>query len=341
MSIIDIDCKNILSKIQGVEFYKKRILVTGATGQIGSYLLAYFYHLKKIEDSIRIDAFYSTNIPSHLTKYKSLINFKKVNLSEFETLNTESKYDFIVFGAGYGQPSKFMDNQDATFIINSYGLMSCLSMLRKGGKFLYLSTSEIYAGNKISDQSENDLITLNPKNKRNSYILAKLTGEEIIKARLNMESDLKIARICLAYGPGTGLQDTRVLNEFIKKAKINKKIELLDKGDSIRSYCYVSDTIEMCLRILLDGKSAIYNVGNPNQITILGLAKLIARQFGNIKVIFPKNNSDGELNPRTQAPNIVSINCRKYEKEFGSLDYVKLDDGLINTITWQEDNIFT
>jgi UDP-glucuronate decarboxylase len=338
MSIIDDECKKIVENLNGKEFYNKQILITGSTGQIGSYFVSYFYQLKQIDQSINIDAYYSTSIPLHLTKYSSQINFIKVDLSNFQTNSDESKYDYIIYGAGYGQPAKFMEKQDSTYMINSYGLSSCLSMLKENGNLLFLSTSEIYSENMIDSQSENDNIVLNLKNPRNSYILSKLIGEEIIKSRVNKNRNLKIARICLAYGPGTSAQDTRVLNEFIKKAKKFKRIELMDQGNSIRSYCYIVNTVEMSLRILLYGKSIIYNVGNPNKISILELAGMVSEILNGTEVVLPHNTKKYVNNSRTQAPSIVNINCNKYQNEFGSTQYVPLYEGLMNTIKWQENN---
>jgi nucleoside-diphosphate-sugar epimerase len=338
MSIIDDECKKILESINGKEFINKRILITGSTGQIGSYFVSYFYQLKQIDQSIIVDAYYSTSIPLHLTKYSSQINFIKVDLSDFLTVRNEFKYDYIIYGAGYGQPSKFMEKQDSTYMINSYGLTSCLSMLQSNGNLLFLSTSEVYSENMMNSQSENDNIVLNLKNSRNSYVLSKLMGEEIIKSRMHKNSNLKVARICLAYGPGTSAQDTRVLNEFIKKAKKFRRIELMDQGESIRSYCYIANTIEMSLRILLYGKSLIYNVGNPNKISILGLAEMVSKILNGTEVILPLDTKKYMNNARTKAPSVVNINCDKYQDEFGPTEYISLYTGLTNTIKWQENN---
>jgi hypothetical protein len=86
------------------------------------------------------------------------------------------------------------------------------------------------------------------------------------------------ARIALAYGPGTKKHDTRVLNQFIEKALVQKRIELLDSGEATRTYCYIDDVVEMLWNIVLRGNQEVYNVGGHSVTSIADLAMRIRVQ---------------------------------------------------------------
>ena len=91
--------------------------------------------------------------------------------------------------------------------------------------------------------------------------------------------DAKSARLCLAYGPGVKKDDNRVLNEFIKKAMINKKITIAGGENNIRAYIYIVDAIKMLINILFFGKKELYNVGGVKKHSILDLAKHVAEEL--------------------------------------------------------------
>jgi UDP-glucuronate decarboxylase len=337
---IEEDCTGILNTYRSVPFTGKRVLITGSTGQIGSYFIVFFYLMKRIYPDLIIDAYYSTEIPLHLLKYKSGINFIKVDLGELITNKVDYFYDFIIYGAGYGQPVKFTQNKSSTFVINSLGLINQIGNLRNGGKFIYLSTSEVYANNDYDFQSESDDINVNPNNLRNSYIISKLFGEEVTKTSQTKNLDFKIARVCLAYGPGTKANDSRVLNELIHQAITKKVIHLLDSGLASRTYCYILDTLTMLLNILFYGTSTVYNVGNPESVTILEVAKMIGQNCEVSEVVTPIKETSNQLDIRTQSPIKVSIDINKYVNEFGPVKFKPLKEGIMRTIEWQKHHLF-
>ena len=107
---------------------------------------------------------------------------------------------------------------------------------------------------------------------------------------------------------------------------------MLDQGHAKRTYCYITDTVEIVWKILIDGKEPIYNVGGQSKTTIRELAKKIGKNL-NASVTFPKKNE----NKLAGAPEDVWLNMTKVEKEFGKNDYVSLEDGLARTINWQKE----
>src|SRR3990167_10231086 len=185
------------------------------------------------------------------------------NIMEFMPTNIQlteipEEADYIIHAAGYGQPAKFMADEIATISVNTTAVIELLKKLKPSGKFLFLSTSEIYSGAK-SPYKETDIGTTSPTHPRACYIESKRCGEAICMAYRRKGFDVKIARLSLAYGEGTKSDDTRVLNQFIKQALTKGKIELLDMGEAKRTYCYIEDVVKILWAVLLQGKSEVYN----------------------------------------------------------------------------------
>jgi nucleoside-diphosphate-sugar epimerase len=237
-------------------------------------------------------------------------------------------FDAIIHSAGYGQPGKFLINEITTIKLNTTSTIWLIEKLKKDGKFLFLSTSEIYSGNDKFGLTETDFGTTTPSHVRASYIEGKRCGEAICQSFIKSGVDIKIARLSLAYGPGTKINDSRVINNIIEKSLFNNNIELYDDGSSIRTYCYVTDAIEMFFNILLYGKQNLYNVGGFSKVSIYELAKKVG-DIMNKDVILGKNNLSG-------SPKVVNMSIDRYISEFNKNDFKTIDYGLNKTIEWQK-----
>ena len=134
--------------------------------------------------------------------------------------------------------------------------------------------------------------------------------------------------MALAYGPGTRPGDQRVLYDFIERGISKRKIQLLDKGESIRTYCYVSDAIEMFFNILSKGTQPVYNVGGKSKVSIKELAEKIGLIL-NVPVYLGQTNTTLEGSPVS-----VELDMGLVENEFGKKRYRDLDSGLVRTIQW-------
>ena len=230
----------------------KNLLILGAYGLVGS------------------------NICKKLEKDFPDIKIKKVKFDEVYGYFEDSSFDYIIYGAGYGQPLKFVEDKINTIRINTEVLYDTFNLLKPDGKFLYISSSEIYSGAK-PPYKETDIGTTTPQHPRACYIEGKRCGEAICMAYREQGIDVKIARLALAYGEGTKKHDTRVINQFIEQALEKKEIDLLDDGSAIRTYCYIDDVVEMLLDILFKGIKSVYNVGGTSRITIKDLALEIGK----------------------------------------------------------------
>ncbi len=238
---------------------------------------------------------------------------------------TMPQADYIVHAAGYGQPAYFLADPLGTIAAATQGLWQISNRLRSGGKLLFLSSSEVYSGSKRIPYTEFDIGTTAPEHPRGCYIEAKRCGEAIVHALRSKGVDAKIARVSMVYGPARW-DDKRVMFDFIRQAMMTGVIRLRDRGEAIRTYCYVDDAVTMLLNILMKGKHAVYNVGGPSRVTILELAHMIALRLG-ARVEFPAQDA-----PSPGAPDEVSIALTRYTDEFGFPAFTPLEIGLDRTI---------
>jgi nucleoside-diphosphate-sugar epimerase len=282
-----------------------KILITGAFGLVGSTICKL---LEREMPGLKITKVKCTDIPPP---------------DEWQT------YDFVIHGAGYGQPLKFTADKLKTIEINTYYPDALFNFLKPGGKYLYVSSSEVYSGAKMPENGypEDDIGTTTPQHPRACYIEGKRCGEAICMAYREQGYDVKIARLALAYGPGTKKGDTRVINQLIEQALTKKEIQLMDSGGAHRTYCYVEDAAKLMLKILFSGSDCVYNVGGFSETTIYALATLIASKT-DTKVKRGKNKLTG-------APENVKLDMSKTCTEFPHT-FTSLNDGLDETIKYQK-----
>jgi len=319
------------------KFYKKinnkKILITGGTGLIGQYFLVFFYFsIIRKKPPKKVTVIINKSFPKYLLflKKNKIFLFKKMKLG-YDTLGTE-KFDIIIHAAGYGQPAKFMKNSIDTILINTAATLDMIKKIKKNGKFLYLSTSEIYSGNNKNFINENETGSTTPSHKRAAYIEAKRIGETIVNIYRNKHKiNAKSARICLAYGPGTKEKDDRIINILVERAIKRNKVFIHDQGKEIRSYLYIKDAIIILLNILLYGKKEVYNVAGEEKISIKKLGQLIAK-LNNKKFEI----QDKKINYKIGSPKKTSISVKRVKDEFNFKKFTKINDGLKKTIEWQK-----
>lgn len=330
------DLIGMMDRVDMAPLHEKKILITGGTGLIGSYLLSLFSYLGESRRLvISIDSISKSMVPQSAVEQYPGINFIRKDLGkEFELVGAP-RYDFIIHAAGYGQPKKFLADEISTLILNGSTTIKLAEYLKDGGTYLFLSTSEVYLGSQDLPYKEIDCGQISPEHPRAPYVVGKSYGETVLASLERRGVNSKVARIALAYGPGTKEDDERVLNQLIKRGIVENAIHLLDQGRAIRTYCYVADTVEMLLRILLHGKSLIYNVGGISKVSIRELAYLLGEL---LDVEVTASNDETFL---VGAPSDVALDLTKYRMEFGEPDFQNLRNGLSKTIEWQRDNLYS
>jgi UDP-glucuronate decarboxylase len=281
---------------------KKQLLITGAYGLAGS------------------------NICKILERDYPDIEITKIKC-DIATENNAPFADYVVFASGYGQPAKFSENKLGTINLNTQGLQRAFKCLKFGGKFLYVSSSEVYSG-APSPHKETDIGTTTPQHPRACYIEGKRCGEAVCMAYKEQGYDVKIARLALAYGPGTKKGDTRVLNQIIEQSLTRKEINLWDNGQALRTYVYVEDAAQMMLDVLFNGKEIVYNIGGESTLTVYELAHLISRLTSS-KLIVGDKGIEG-------APSEVRSCLNRINAEFPRT-FVNIEDGIKRTIEYQKE----
>lgn len=330
--IID-DIEKIYSKVNLSDLMGKSILITGGTGLIGSYII---YTLKRLNEGAdkkaTVYVVVHNGVPNWLKFIETDSNYKilKGDLSDYNFLVSLPCTDYIVHAAGYGQPGLFMVDKMKTIRLNTLATDVLLSKVPENGKFLFVSTSEVYSGSKNVPYQEQDSGRTTPQHSRGCYIEGKRCGEAICMAYKEKGVDVKIARVSLAYGPCFKQGDRRVLNNFIEKS-MHENIEMLDSGQSKRIYCYVSDTVEMLWKVILEGNDVVYNIGGIEETSVKCVADIVARLSG-VNVCVPENGEGLK-----DAPKVVAMSIDKVKKEFGKNDFICLEEGLARTINWYKD----
>ena len=334
-SIILEDIDEIWGEIDLSELQGKSVLITGATGLIGTYLV---YSLIKLNQTaaqkVTIRIVTHNGLPSHLEHLAAEKNFEiyQGDLSEFAFCASLPESDYIIHAAGYGQPRKFVEDKVKTIRLNTLATDILLSKLKPDGKFLFVSTSEIYSGSKDFPYQETSCGLTMPDHPRACYIEGKRCGEAICHAWNTAGRTAKIARVSLAYGPGIRPADGRVLYNFIQKG-VAGEINLLDAGTAGRTYCYISDNVSNLWNILLRGKEVTYNVGGISHATIRELAETVGKIL-NVPVVLPQVEEG-----LSGAPQEVALNLDKTRNEFGKTNYKSLREGIERTVKWYLANI--
>lgn len=332
-NIILDDANKIIRNINFNELDGKNILITGASGLIGTYFLYTIYAMRDNGcNPLSVNIVIRNELPEFLkdvvTELKA--NVYKGDLSESGFMYSLPVSDYIIHAAGYGQPAKFVVNADKTLKLNTVVTFTLLDKLNKDGKFLFISSSTVYSGLIKDSFVEDDIGITNTLHPRACYIEGKKCGETIVNAYRLKGINAKSARLSYTYGPGVRNDDDRVLYTFIRKAR-NGRIDMLDSGASERIYCYISDAIEMLWNILLFGKESLYNVGGKDKITILEIAKIISDYF-DIPLIAP-DNTEGFLG----SSGLERLDISRYEYEFSKKSFVPVKTGIHRTIEWFED----
>lgn len=343
LKTIEENCLLLHPRIDSNKLRNSTVLITGANGLIGSFLADYLCFLNERYDyqiNIHLTSFSSSEKADrirHLLKKEKVRYFPWDASREIDVSLLPKKMDYIFFCSGYGQPAKFTKDIVKTSFINTVGVNSLLSYLETTDKksgFLFISTSEVYG-----DPGEDNIPTKESYdgsfcllNSRASYVLSKKLGEVICNSYAD-RIKIKIARVGLMYGPGTLLNDNRVLQEFIFKAAKSKIIKLMDEGDSLRNYLYLVDGIEMMLNLILNSKTneTTYNIGGDTEpITIFELAKKIGSAF-QCEVVRGETNS---FHAGLGAPRNVYMDMGKYRSEFSTNNQILLDSGIQSVINW-------
>ena len=248
IDLINKNVNNCESLILAEQMQGKKILITGVTGLVGLNIAIALLQCRNKVD-FKIYGIHSSKLPNYLSFIENGINLIKGDLTDDKIFDKIPKVDYVIHAATYGQPGAYMVDKIRTIKLNTAVTLKLFEKLRSGVKSLYYSSSSVYIGLEKDIYNESDIGISNTDHPRSCYIESKRCGEAICNSYRELGIDAKSIRLNLAYGPGTKGHDKRVINNFIEKAIKYKKIEMQDSGNLPRTYCYISDVIEMSLNI--------------------------------------------------------------------------------------------
>jgi dTDP-glucose 4,6-dehydratase len=310
---------------------KKRVLITGGAGFLGSHLcdrfLAEGYHV------IAMDNLITGNLANieHLFKREDF-EFHHHDVSKF--VFVPGKLDYILHFASPASPIDYLKIPIQTLKVGSLGTHNLLGLARvKGARMLIASTSEVYGDPEVHPQVETYFGNVNPVGPRGCYDEAKRFQEAITMAyHTHHGLETRIIRIFNTYGPRMRLDDGRVLPAFLSQALRGENLTVFGDGSQTRSFCYVDDLVEGIYRLLLSDYALPVNIGNPAEITIKQFGEEIAKLTG---VEFkPTYQALPENDPMKRKPDIT-----KAKEILGWEPKVDRAEGLRRTLEYFKEHV--
>ena len=307
------------------------IVITGGSGFVGSYLCE-----KLINDGHKIIVIDNllTGSRENINDLLDNENFSFIEHDVQDHIEIEDKVDYVLHFASAASPKAYTEHPVNTLKAGSVGTINTLGLAKKhSAEYLLASTSEVYGDPLISPQNEEYWGNVNPNGERSMYDEAKRFAEAAV-ATYSRSYGLKtkIVRIFNTYGPRMQLNDGRVVTNFIVQALRNENITIYGDGTQTRSFSYVEDTVAGIISLMNSTEYDVFNIGNPNEMTVGQLAEKIIEltdSTSEIKYLELPNDD-----PKQRKPDITKAKTKlNWEPK------VNLDEGLAKTITWVEEQL--
>ena len=316
----------------------KKILITGATGLICSYLIdLLIYANKEYQANIDIYALSRSDkkLRERFSVYYNEKYFKPVIQDVCSKIDLK-EIDYIIHGASPATPNLYMEQPVDTMNANYLGMLNILEYARQNNckKVIYISSSEVYgtADTNTDLLEENNYGYVNLLEVRSSYASSKRATETLcIAYQKQYGCNVSIVRPAHIYGPTMTKNDSRAVSSFLRNVTSNQDIVMKSDGSSVRSYCYVGDTAIGILTVLLKGNiGEAYNLSNTKDIiSIKELATKIATISGKKLIIdIPTDNLNKKINSN---PKEIKISSKKLE-ELGWNCEISIEEGIKKSI---------
>ena len=305
---------------------RKRVLVTGGAGFLGSHLCERL--LERGDDVLCMDNYF-TGTKDNIAHLFGHPHFELLRHDVTFPLYVE--VDEIYNLACPASPVHYQHDPVQTTKTSVHGAINMLGLAKRTkAKILQASTSEVYGDPEIHPQTEDYRGSVNPIGPRACYDEGKRCAETLFFDYHRQNGvNIRVARIFNTYGPRMHPNDGRVVSNFIVQALAGKPITIYGDGKQTRSFCYVDDLIDGLIG-LMDAPDDVVgpmNLGNPNEFTIKALAEKIVRLTGS-KSKFVKKPLPGD-DPKQRCPNITLA-----KKKLGWKPKVELEAGLEKTIAY-------
>jgi UDP-glucuronate decarboxylase len=308
------------------DMVRKKILITGGAGFIGSHLSARLLDLGA--EVLCVDNFF-TGQKDHIAKLVENPHFELLRHDITFPLYVE--VDEIYNLACPASPIHYQFDPVQTTKTCVHGSINMLGLAKRvRAKILQASTSEVYGDPEVHPQTESYWGSVNPIGPRSCYDEGKRCAETLFfDYNRQLQVRIKVARIFNTYGPRMHPNDGRVVSNFVLQALRNEPITVYGEGEQTRSFCYVDDLVDGLIRLMQtpDSFTGPVNLGNPRESTIMELAEMIIRLTGSKSRIeykpLPRND------PKRRRPDITVA-----KETLGWQPTVALEEGLMKTIEY-------
>ena len=303
-----------------------RVVVTGGAGFLGSHLCTEL--VERGHEVLCVDNFL-TGVPANVEHLIGEPAFRLVRADVTDYLHVTGDVDLVLHFASPASPIDYLELPIETMKVGSIGTLHALGLAKeRGARFVLASTSETYGDPQVHPQTEDYWGHVNPVGPRGVYDEAKRFGEALTMAyRHHHQVNTGIVRIFNTFGPRMRPNDGRAIPNFIRQALRDDPITVAGDGSQTRSVCYVDDLVEGILRFAATEHPGPMNIGNPNEISLLDLARWIRDLTGSrSEIVFIERPTD---DPSVRRPAIGLA-----EEVLGWSPTVPVEDGLKRTIDW-------
>ncbi|MDD5517852.1 MAG: NAD-dependent epimerase/dehydratase family protein [Candidatus Omnitrophica bacterium] len=330
---VDVNIDVDMSPLDG-----KTILVTGASGLLGTHILSALQHAR---DNLNLDIEIHAQTKGKFNlstggnnNLSTIIHY--ANLANDNDCKRLPNADVIISAASYAQPLRFLSEPLMALRASSYGLMNLLEKCNVGGRFMYISSSEVYCDSLANPPyREEDTGSISPYHPRACYIEGKRFGEAVTYLYRNRGISTVAVRPGITYGPGFKKGDKRSWAQFVERALTESEIKMMDAGNVKRTFCYMSDGIELLFKVLLYGTQTVYNLSGKSSMSIFDLAEKIG-EIAHVPVLVPEDDKGGVAG----TPDDLQLNTELIESEFPKENWIGINEGFTKTIEWARENLY-
>ncbi len=307
----------------------KHVLITGGAGFIGSHLSK-----KYIEQGYKVTVFDNlvTGSEKNIQELRTNKDFNFIKTDVSNPLPKIDKTDIVLHFACPASPVDFRDLSLEILKVDSYGTFHTLELAKKdGARFVLASTSEIYGDPLVHPQKEDYWGNVNPIGLRACYDEAKRFAEATTMSyhrKYNLNTG--IVRIFNTYGPQMRLDDGRVVPNFCGQALRGEPITIYGNGNQTRSFCYISDLVDVIEKMVASNQNEPVNIGNPDEYKIIDFAKIVLELLPHSKSKIEFQPLHFQDDPKQRRPDI----SRAAERLKWKGPQVSLKDGLKQTIDY-------